>query len=102
MKPKIRISPRNVASAENWWTGSRCDPACPRSGHSNRGRFDTREKFRRLTLRPAAGLSQREKHHPATIRIPARQLPKANARRRIEVHGEGNEVFIFHPPRNLY
>ena len=63
MKTELKISRRNVAPAENWWTGSRGDLACPRSGRLNRGRFGPREVFRRLTLRPAPGFSPREKHH---------------------------------------
>jgi len=63
MKPELKISRRNGASAENRRTGSR-------------------EMFHRLTLRPATGFSPREKYHLDFAQHSSRPKPATNWRRR--------------------
>jgi hypothetical protein len=55
---------RSGGGFKTGWIKSRCDLVCLRSRHIEAWKiFWCAKDFRRLTLRSATGLSQRDKHH---------------------------------------
>src|ERR1017187_7361288 len=57
---KIELRPADVRV---WWTESRCDSFCPRSGHLRRGKFWTREKTVAWRCARRRHWSQRDQCH---------------------------------------